>query len=369
MLLSAVLFCGYVGVSTPQSIKQTRPSRSRVRSLRPTSLEDVAPIANNGSSRRNTNAGDTATTTSVLATAKRRMLFLPTPDSNEQAVSLASEAADQLRSVAAAGQQPLVVMEPSGSNGQALDFERYEVGGYDAYLQTFYAALQKQGITDAQMGMWVIFPEANTPAWHQTDPSTVAANIARTARLQKQYFPSSQTTVMFQSQTYDSNDSDWSDGRYVSLLPYVQAIPKGLIDSFGLQGFPWMHPANQGGSDSITPSGYLRIDFAAEAARSLGAQSIWFNTGTFKTMFASNGAARVTMGTDTRASILDQTVDLASTLQAQGFQVFVNIFSEDKSNVGEAVDWSYGATSSADGQVLAGFSQTLASKGIGFSQF
>ena len=119
----------------------------------------------------------------------------------------------------------------------------------------------------------------------------------------------------------------------------MQSIPKGLIDSFGLQGFPWTAPANQATNTVYDPKIYLRIDFAAEAARALG--NIWFNTGTFNKMYTQNTAETVNLSPALRQNMLNGVLAQAESLQSQGFNVAIHLFAQDKSATSEATDWSY----------------------------
>ncbi len=293
----------------------------------------------------------------------RQMWFISTPTSASNAKALAQDAATQLAALSRAGVQSLAVMEPTVLDGGIVDFNTYRSGGYDGALSTFYSELKLRGITDQAMGMWVIMPEANMPEWGQSDPSVISACIAKTAQLQKQTFPKSLVSVMLNSQTYPGNDTSYSHGEYKSLSSYVQSVPKGLIDSFGYQGFPWMPPANQPGPSDLDAANYLRTSLAAEGARAAGTLSIWFNTGTFRKSYTNNSAKTVTMSSDKRAQILQSVLGQAKQLKDQGFNVAVNIFAGDKSGSAEAIDWSYLAGS--DLQTYNSFSGQLLAAGIG----
>ncbi len=215
------------------------------------------------------------------------------------------------------------------------------------------------------MGMWVMLPEGNLPEWTSVDPAVFAANVTKVAQYQKKYFPASQTAIMLDSESYPSANS-WSGGAYTSLLPYVQSIPKGLIDSFGLQGFPWASPANQPGPNLYDPKIYLRTDLAAAAARSLGITNVWLNTGTFSRQYTNNATATVAMSPVSRQTLLNGVVAQAKGLQGQGFTVSVHLFAQDKSGTGEAIDWSYWQTpgDSANTDVFTTFVHDLTTTNI-----
>ncbi len=275
--------------------------------------------------------------------AERSSFFVPTPATTDQAQDYANDVVVSLKTYAQYGIKPLVFMEPNSAVGDDLDLVQYQGGAYDAALDAYFAAIKSAGITDGMMGMWVMLPEGNIPSWTSVDPNVFAADVTKTAQFQKKYFPTSQTTILLDSETYPSASS-WNGGTYVSLLPYVQNIPKGLLDSFGLQGFPWSPPANQSGPSLSNPKTYLRVDFAAAAARSLGVSKIWLNTGTFSQAYANSPAERVTDSALQRQTMLNGVVAQAQSLQAQGFGVSVHLFAQDKSATTEAINWSYWRT-------------------------
>jgi hypothetical protein len=278
------------------------------------------------------------------AVAQRSSFFTPTPSTTAQAQQSATEVAAKLKAYAAADIAPLIFMEPDDLNGTNLDLSQYASGTYDAALNTYFQTLQSAGITSQMMGMWVYLPEGNLPVWSTTDPNTFAAVVTKTAQFQKQYFPGSQTSLMLDSESY-AVGAGWGDGSYVSLVPYVQNIPKGLIDSFGLQGFPWAAPANQPSEGSLyNPQVYLRTDLAMQAAKTLGVTSIWLNTGTFNTMYAGQSGQTVTDSPAQRQQMLEGVIQLAASTKASGFSVSIHLFAQNKASLSEATDWSYWTT-------------------------
>lgn len=274
------------------------------------------------------------------ALVQRASFFTPTPASVSDAKGMADDIAKTLKEFDSVGVKPLVFMEPDDENGNNLDLVAYRNGTYDSALDAYFAQLKADSISDAMMGMWTILPEGNLPVWSSNDPSVYAADVTKTIQFQKKYFPGSQSTILLDSESYAPGAS-WGSGQYVSLLPFVQGIPKGLVDSFGLQGFPWVPPANQGGDAVYNPSVYLRADFAAQAARSLGVNSIWFNTGTFHQMYTLNSAQTVTDTPQQRQAMLDSVISQARSLQSQGFSIAIHLFAQNKANTAEATDWSY----------------------------
>ncbi len=273
----------------------------------------------------------------------RASFFVPTPTTIAEAQSQAQDVAKTLKEFATFGVKPLVFMEPTNENGDNLDLNQYRAGIYDGALDTFFAAIRSQGITDSSMGMWAILPEGNLPVWSSVDPAIYSAVVTKTIQFQKKYFPSSQATLLLDSETYAPGAS-WGNGHYVSLLPFIRTIPKGLVDSFGLQGFPWAPPANQGSDKVYDPKIFLRADFAAEAARALSITSIWFNTGSFNRMYTLDSKQTVTASPIERQTTLNGVLAQAKSLKTQGFSMAVHLFAEDKSTTPEAIDWSYWQT-------------------------
>lgn len=299
----------------------------------------------------------------------RVMKFTDIPDSTKGAQSQAVSMASTLDQFASKGISPLVVMEPvSDSSGNPVDFQAYRNGAYDSILSTYFQTLKGHGISDAMMGMWVYFPEANLPEWGPVDQADFAPNVVRTAQLQKQYFPNSLSSIMLDAESYPAGSTSWSSGSYVSLAPFINGIPSGLIDSFGLQGFPWVPAANVSGqASSLNPAVYLNSSLAAAAAKQLGVSQIWLNTGTFAASYTNNPSQTVNMTAAQRQAILNGVLQQATDLKSAGFGVAVNLFSEDKSNTSEATDLSY-QTSDAQA-VLKNFASQLQSAGIGFWLF
>jgi hypothetical protein len=273
------------------------------------------------------------------AVIDRSSFFTTTPTTVSQAQSSANEVASILKAFAKYNVPALVFIEPSES-GKNIDLNQYKNGQYNSALDTYFATLRSAGINDSTMGTWVFLPEGNLPIWSTNDPSTYAAVVTKTAQIQKKYFPNSKSSIMLDSASYPVGGT-WGQGKYISFAPYVKDIPKGLIDSFGLQGFPWAGPATQPNNVSYNPKSYLQIGFAIEAARMLGTKEVWVNTGTFNRMHTSNSSETVTLSPQQRQTMLYDTIQQVQQAKAQGFAVAMHIFAQDKSSSGEATDWSY----------------------------
>ncbi|HEU4715817.1 MAG TPA: hypothetical protein VFS14_03230 [Candidatus Saccharimonadales bacterium] len=275
------------------------------------------------------------------AVTAQMSFFVPTPTTNESAVTYAADVATQLREFAKYNVTPLVFFEPANENGP-INLVSYSTGKYDRALDTYFAALKKAGITDTMMGTWVPIPEGNLPEWTNVDPAVFSAGVTRAIKIQKKHFPKSKASLLLDTTTY-TEPGNYSNGRAVSLLPFIRGIPPGLVDSFGLQGFPWSPPAYDTSPTNGRPKDYLRVGLAAETARSLGIKDIWLNSGTFSSMYAGQ-AGQVTITPAQRLSLLNDIVAQIKSLQAQGFHVAMHLFAEDKSASAEGTNWSYWPT-------------------------
>lgn len=300
------------------------------------------------------------------------MTFAAMPTSETEATQLAQAMAQTLKLLNAQRIGPLVVFEPTTKSPTVLN--DIATGKYDSALEHYYTSLQQQGITDEQMGTWVLLPEANTPIWNITNPDTFSTNVTKLASMQKRYYPQSKATIMLNSYTYPDNDSDWAHGTPSSLQPYVQNIPKGLLDSIGLQGFPYAPPANSGSSDSLlAASDFLPSSLAIEAADTLGVSQVWLNTGTFKRAYANDPRAQVRLSASDRGQILGDIAKEAKAIQNHSLSVSVNLFAADKSQEPEHTDWSYWPTgkanSSQDTATFKAFLQQLRAQQSGFSLY
>ena len=266
------------------------------------------------------------------------MTFAAIPATNDEAVAGATAMANTLKEFSDFSITPLVIFEPSLSSSSIM--ADIKTGMYDEALKTYFETLKQAGISSQQMGTWVLFPEANTPAWHNTNPQDFTANIAKVAKLQKSVFPDSKTSVLLDSWSYQSDDLSWSRGELKSLLPFVKDLPLGLIDTFGLQGFPYRPPLGTDGEDRITAADFLPAHLANEAASSLKVKSVWLNTGTFHSMYATT-TEEVQLSPDERKAALSSILHEAQLLQKDAFAVSINIFAQNKAELAEHVDWSY----------------------------
>jgi hypothetical protein len=300
------------------------------------------------------------------------MVFTSMPDSVTAAKTYADTDAQMLKAFAKSNVRPLVIAEPSNTGGTNLDFARFASGGYNEELNTYFAELKAQGITDAQMGIWNPFPEPNLPYWANNQPQYFAPAVNNYLATLRQYFPVTQTSIMLNSATYSTTDFNWENGEYDSLLPYVNGITPGLVNYAGLQGFPWLSP--KGGNGAILNAAeFINPSLLQEVADSLKIKKVWFNTGTFTTKYTLDPAQTVTMTPERRKAVLATIDSQATLLQKQGYEVAVNIFAQDKSQESEETNWSYWSDNkpfnSEATPVITDFINQLATQKIDFWLF
>lgn len=302
--------------------------------------------------------------------ADKYMVFTSMPNSKEDAQSLAQRLLPELKAMQSAGVTPIVIVEPISEWG-LIDFTEFNTGFYDTWINDYFIEMKKAGLTDDTMGVWVPFPEANLPYWNRKNatPKDFAQIVNRYLSIYKTHFPKARSSILLNSATYESDDFDWERGEYMSLLPYVSDIKPGLVDSFGLQGFPWLPPATREGNGIFDAREFLNYKLAVEAASKLQVKEIWFNTGTFATKYAQDEEKRVTIEATKRKDVSYGIVNEVVRAKESGFNVWVNVFAEDKSKVAEATDWSYLQVGRDHQQVFHDFIWRLNEAGIGVSLY
>lgn len=297
---------------------------------------------------------------------KKVSFFSGMPRTTSEADSLAYDVAQSLKSLIAAGVQPLVFVEPMYGDSK-LDLTVVQTGAYDSVFAYYLQALARNGITNTNIGTWVFFPEPNIPEWTSIDPAVYVSNVTRYTTMLKSIFTAAKVSLLLDSTSYESNSYD-STGKQVSLLPYVKGIPLGLVDSLGLQGFPWAAPHNSNDTSLIDANVFLPYAIAAEVANYLQVKNVWFNSGTYSVYYANNAAQKVTVSPSERLVILDGVISQLKALRSQGFTVSMHLFAENKSNTAEAVDWSYWHespfNSTNNTQVFVDFANKLSASSI-----
>jgi hypothetical protein len=276
----------------------------------------------------------------------------------------------ELKAMREGGVTPLVIVEPTTEWG-LIDFTEFNTGFYDQWIKDYFASMKQSGMTDETMGIWVPFPEANLPYWNRKNatPKDFAQIVNRYLTIYKTEFPEAKASILLNSATYESDDFDWERGDYTSLLPYVSDIKPKLVDSFGLQGFPWSPPATREGNGIFDAREFLNHQLALEAARKLQVREIWFNTGTYVTKYAQDEEKRVVISAAKRKDVSFGIINEVTRAKAAGYDVWVNVFAEDKSKVAEATDWSYLYAGRDHQQVFHDFIWRMQESGIGISLY
>ena len=293
--------------------------------------------------------------------ASKLSFFMATPTNDAEASSYARYAAARLLAMRDYGIAPIVFFEPSTTDG-VIDLKSFSEGGYDKPLDALFRQLRSLGVTDTSMGTWVPVPEGNTPVWSTLDPVVYGRAVTKAVTFQKKHFPNSKASLLLSSTTFYGSP-DWDDGKSASLRPYLAHIKAGIIDSFGMQGLPWVARGNA----SITngaPSEYLRSDIAVEAGKVLGVREVWLNTGTFGRKYVgSSGETKIS--DKTRSALLDGVINVSNTIKKSGFSVSIHLFAEDKSTAGEATDWSYWTGTSGTQGLIKKIVHDTTTNGIG----
>jgi hypothetical protein len=269
------------------------------------------------------------------------MFFVDMPINNDQAIVKAKKIAPKLKEFAKYKISPLVIAEPTDGNTK-ISFKEFAAGKYSEALDTYFKTIKEEGVTDEQIGMWVPFPEYNVPYWNfdGTVPMDFGTNVNNYITPLKKYFKA-KTGILLNSQTYYPEDTNWEYGSYDSFVPYLKGIKKGLIDSFGVQGLPWVSPANTKRTEQFEPKEYIATDLTLEAAKFLKIKEIWVNTGTFSEKYTNDAAKKTTVSINNRKTMLNGVLAEAEKMKNEKFQVTVNLFAEDKSYLGESTNWSY----------------------------
>lgn len=292
-----------------------------------------------------------------LAT-KKMMFFTDFPYSNGSAYQSAAFMIKKLKIFKENGISPIVIAEPYvGEN--PMSYKAFLGGEYDQDLETYFMLIKEGGITDEMMGMWVPFPESNTPNWNNkdTEPKDFALAVNKYLGILKRHFPDAQGSVLLNAATYEPDDLEWNNGDYLNFTPYLTDIDKGLVDSFGIQGFPWVSNATVSTRQIFRATEFLQPDLAISAAQELRTKDIWINTGTFASKYTDDETRRAEVSLNERKSILNGILDTAQEIrnyQLNEYRVSINLFSENKSTFAEATDWSYFQNSDSE-DLMKGF--------------
>lgn len=273
------------------------------------------------------------------------MLFTQFPANNTEGYSMALEMADKLRLYHENGIKPIVIVEPYITSG-LMEYRDYINGRYDTAVRTYFTSLKNEGITDEMMGTWVPFPESNTPNWANKDtkPSDFPIVVNKYLKVYESMFPNALGSILLNATTYDPNDLEWNNGDYIYLNQYLIDIDHNLVDSIGIQGFPWVTNAQKERKQVFNANEFLQPDIAISAAQELRTRNIWFNTGSFRAKYTNDPEKIVYVNQNDQKAILFGILDTAlyvKNYQQNEYRVTINIFSKDKSDYEEATDWSY----------------------------
>ncbi len=273
------------------------------------------------------------------------MIFTSFPYDTSSAQELVTELSTQLTQFHENKVTPIVIAEPYIGEVE-MQYRDFMNGMYDQALDTYFRLFKEAGMTDEMMGIWVPFPESNTPNWanKDTQPGDFAFVVNKYLSVYKKYFPAAKASILLNAVTYAPDDIDWENGNYESLNPYIGELNTKLVDSFGIQGFPWKSNALQRTREIFDPMEFLQPDIAIAAAQTLKTRDIWFNTGTFSAKYTNDPEKEVRVSVVQRKSILEGIIQVAQYVeeyQLNNYRVRINLFSQDKSQYNEATDWSY----------------------------
>ncbi|MBC7471961.1 MAG: hypothetical protein H7196_01700 [candidate division SR1 bacterium] len=296
------------------------------------------------------------------------MFIIDMPTNEEGAIIKAKKIAPKLKEFAKYRVLPLIIAEPTDGDNK-ISFKEFSSGKYNEVFDLYFKTIKDEGVTDDQIGMWVPFPEYNVPYWNfdGTLPSDFGTNINNYITPLKKYFKA-KTGILLNSQTYYPEDSNWEYGSYDSFIPYLKGVKKGLIDSFGVQGLPWVSPASTKRVEQFDPKEYLATDLIIEAAKFLKVREVWVNTGTFSEKYTNDIVKKTNVSINSRKTMLNGVLSEAEKLKNDKFQVTINLFAQDKSYLGESTNWSYFG-SQASKKVLREFFATSNDKEIKLSLF
>ena len=262
------------------------------------------------------------------------MVFTKMPISTQNAEQMADTMTAKLRQFDNFGIKPIIIIEPDSDWG-LVDFHEYSTGFYDQWMRDYFARLKTNGIASDQLGIWVPFPEPQQTYWNNNaDPDDFALSVNRYFGSLRDAYPKAKTAILLDSQTGETNQAP-------QLLAYTRLIKDGLVDYAGIQGFPW-HPGDPNDKrESVTSAAaFIPASLTEEVAKSLNTNHVFINTGTFRHKKATDGGF-ITVTTDERQKTLESIRNEVTKLQKDKYDVLLNIFSENKLETKEGVDWSY----------------------------
>jgi hypothetical protein len=301
--------------------------------------------------------------------ADKMMIFTQIPSNSNSVQPLASEIVAILKEFSAYGITPVVIAEPTDGDTQ-LSFTEFAKGVFNPVLDQYFAALKNAGITDQQMGIWVPFPEANIPVWNSigSTPADFGSLINNYSSSLKKFFPTTQVSVLMNYTSFDPSDKGYSNPKIGNYDEYLKNIKPGMVDSFGIQGFPWVE-GNKSSDNSVNdPQVFLQPANSMRAAKQLGVNTIWFNTGTISSKYTQSPSLRVNVSATDRQVINNNKLKIFDQVQNAGYKIWVNEFVQNKSNTAEQTNFSYLQTTQ-DQAVFKDFAKKLSDRGVSLSLF
>lgn len=268
--------------------------------------------------------------------------FTSIPMDLETDLGEAEGVAAKLKAFAAAGVTPVVFAEPPVERSLADIAD----GVSPVYWEEYFQRIRSMGVTDGQMGLWIPYPEINTPIWNREwfSPTDFPRLVHSFSVAYKKVFPTAKAGILLNSFSYEPTDVGWEHGRAVSYLPYVQGIAPGNVDVVGIQAFPWFPRKNEDKKALDSVSKFLFMKWAVEAANAVGTKGIMVHTGVPRSMH-EGAATKVIVPLATRERIMRQIGTLVATYERLGYDMSLSLFLEDKSGVEEGTDWSFDASS------------------------
>jgi hypothetical protein len=301
--------------------------------------------------------------------ADKMMVFTQIPSNINSVQPLADEISAVLKEFSVYGITPVVIAEPNDGDTY-LSFAQFAKGVFNPVLEQYFTAIRNSGITDQQMGVWVPFPEANIPVWNSDGASVsdFGLLINNYSSSLKKFFPTTSVSVLMNYTSFDPADKGYTKPSIANFDEYLKNIKPGMVDSFGIQGFPWVE-TNRSSNNSVNdPAVFLQPANTIRAAKQLGVNTIWFNTGTISSKYTQSPSLRVNVSVADRQVINNSKLSVFDQVQNTGYNIWVNEFVQDKSNTAEQTNFSYLQTAQ-DQSAFKDFAKKLSDRGVSLSLF
>jgi hypothetical protein len=270
------------------------------------------------------------------------MLFSSTPVGEDEIESVSNRIAAKIKTLSKSNLEVIVVLEPISASQGKLNFSDIALGKYNNDFVGLMTALKSKGVTNANIGNWIIWPEPNLPDKYWNKPRFESANFGdmfnNFAAPLKAAYPNAKMTILMDTKSYDPSDYDYANGKAVSWSPYLNRVDKSLVTTIGIQGFTWY--AKDGSDKLIDPKQYLPTTLVVEAAQQLGIKSLLVNTGQAKAYKSTNGGV-VQISDSQRRRINQEVAAQILKLKNYGYETTANFFVEDKIDTPEGIDFSY----------------------------